>query len=239
MGGGLKIIEWNIKHGGSERRIPGILDAIRSHDADIVVLTEFRIERQESLIKGFQDLGYSHFISSDPAPRTNGILIASRSKLVPIGSSYAEVGVKQKWLEIEVVEGQFRLLCLHVPGAGDGWGKEAFWRSVIVYAKDHLNDRALMIGDFNTGLGIDAQGTPFKLSNYMIDLLDLGWADVWREVNPDKREYSWFSNSGNGFRLNYLYASKSARDGVKEVELSHTEREDGLSDHSLLIVRIS
>ena len=235
----MKIIEWNIKHGGSERRIPGILSAIRSHDADIVVLTEYRIERKEQLMDGLQDMGYVYILTSDPMPRTNGILIASRSTLKPLSSPYAEEGVRQRWLEVEIVERGLRLLCLHIPGAGDSWGKEAFWRSVIEYARDHADDQALMIGDFNTGLEIDAQGTPFKFSNYMSDLLELGWVDVWRDMNNEKREYSWFSNAGNGFRLDYLYATKSVRDDVNEVELSHSEREGGISDHSLLIAKIS
>jgi exodeoxyribonuclease III len=228
------ILEWNIKHGGSEDRIPKILGSIRTHNADIVVITEFRTTHQESLINGLQEMGYFQFISSNPAPKTNGILVASKLEILPIDPSYVEDGVKQRWLEVEVVDRRFRLLCLHIPGAGDVWGKEAFWRSVVEYAKDHKTARVIMIGDFNTGLDIDAQGTPFKFSNYMKDLQGLGWTDVWRDNNPGKREYSWYSNAGNGFRLDYTYASQSMRNEVKEVSYSHVERENGFSDHSLL-----
>jgi len=161
-------------------------------------------------------------------------LVASKFKLSPINSKYVKEGARQRWLEIEIVEKQLRLLCIHIPGAGDVWGKEDFWKSVIEYARDNESERAIMIGDFNTGLDLDAQGTPFKFSNYMSDLLNLGWVDVWRDMNPQKREYSWYSNMGNGFRLDYLYSTKKLTGMVSNVCYHHTERIDGYSDHSIL-----
>jgi len=121
-----KILEWNIKHGGSRERTPKILESVGQHDADIVVLTEFRTNHQDSLINGFEAQGYSHFVSSNPEPKTSGILVASKLNLTPITSEYVNEGARQRWLEVEIVEKQLKLLCLHIPGAGDVWGKEAF-----------------------------------------------------------------------------------------------------------------
>jgi len=95
-----------------------------------------------------------------------------------------------------------------------------------------------MIGDFNTGLDLDAQGTPFKFSNYMSHLLNLGWVDVWRDMNPEKIEYSWYSNMGNGFRLDYLYSTYGMRGAVIEVNYHHTERMNRCSDHSIITAMI-
>ncbi|MHC1680734.1 MAG: endonuclease/exonuclease/phosphatase family protein [Methanomassiliicoccales archaeon] len=234
----IKILEWNIKHGGSLERIPKIISSILSHGPDIVVITEFRTSHQDRLTEDLTKGGYTHFISSEPQPRTNGIFIASKLALKPIISSHVQDGVKHRWLEVEIVDKKCRLLCLHVPGAGDVWGKEPFWRSILNYAKDNIDERVIMIGDFNTGLGIDAQGTPFVLSECMEDLLNMGWTDVWRSMNPEVREYSWYSNAGNGFRLDYIYASPSIRGEVKNVRYSHIERESGQSDHSILLATI-
>ncbi len=232
----IKILEWNIKHGGSQERILKILDSILSHNADIVVLTEFRTSHEERMIEVLTEGGYSHFHSSNPQPKTNGIFIASRSPLTPINSTYVKEGVSQRWLEVEIPDLRCKLLCLHVPGAGDSWGKEPFWRAVLEYARDNYCERTMMIGDFNTGLRIDAQGTPFVLSECMETLLAMGWTDVWRNMNPDVREYSWNSNAGNGFRLDYIYASPSILNEIMDVRFSHIEREKGYSDHSILKV---
>lgn len=234
----IKIIEWNIKHGGSVERIPKILDSILKHDADVVVISEFRSSRQDHLVNGLAAGGYSNYISSDPGPGKNGIFIASKVKLRHIPTSYIHEEAKQRWLEIEIEELNCRLLCLHVPGAGDAWGKEPFWRAVLEYAKDNLEGRSMMIGDFNTGLGLDTQGTPFVLSECMESLLDMGWVDVWRTMNPGVRDYTWYSSAGNGFRLDYLFASPSILNEVREVGHSHEEREKGFSDHSLLFATI-
>jgi exodeoxyribonuclease-3 len=46
------------------------------------------------------------------------------------------------------------------------------------------------VGDFNTGLPIEAEGTPFVYSEKMAELQDIGWIDVWRLRNPEGKEYS-------------------------------------------------
>jgi hypothetical protein len=40
----MKLIEWNIRHGGS-KRIPGIIESLAHHNPDIVILTEYRWPR--------------------------------------------------------------------------------------------------------------------------------------------------------------------------------------------------
>lgn len=66
-----------------------------------------------------------------------------------------------------------------------------------------------------------------------------GFVDLWRRANRDGREFTWFSNKGNGFRLDHAFASRAVADRVKEVRYSHAEREvKGLSDHSALIVEL-
>jgi len=234
----IKIIEWNIKHGGSTERIPNILGSILKFDADIVVITEFRSPRQDELVAGLTTGGYTNFISSNPDTNKNGIFVASKVELRQIPTSYIHDGARQRWLEIEISDMNCRLLCLHVPGAGDSWGKEPFWKAILEYAKNNLEERVVMVGDFNTGLEIDAQGTPFVLSEYMESLLEMGWTDVWRAINPGVREYSWYSNAGNGFRLDYLYASPSISKSVQDIRFSHAEREKGFSDHSILIATV-
>lgn len=235
----IKIIEWNIKHGGSTKRIPNILGSILKFDADIVVITEFRSQRQDELVAGLTTGGYTNFISSNPDMNKNGIFVASKVEIRQIPTSYIHDGARQRWLELEITDLNCRMLCLHVPGAGDAWGKEPFWKAVLEYAKENLGGRGMMVGDFNTGLEIDAQGTLFVLSEYMEALLDMGWVDVWRASNPGVREYSWFSNAGNGFRLDYLYASPSIMKDVREVRYSHEERERKFSDHSILVATIN
>jgi len=61
VGRQMKLVTLNIQHGGG-RRIPGILDYLRSQEADAIVLTEFRENSNaEALRSGLAENGFHHF----------------------------------------------------------------------------------------------------------------------------------------------------------------------------------
>ena len=80
---------------------------------------------------------------------------------------------RERWLSVEIDELDLKVLCVRIPGStdnqsgADGFGisgknrKGLFWDNVIQYAQRHKNDRVILIGDLDTGLPEDAQGTPF------------------------------------------------------------------------------
>jgi exonuclease III len=233
----MNLIEWNIRHGGS-KRIPDIVNSIDQHHADLVVLTEYRSDYLADLKQGLKKIGLPHIITTNPLPKVNGILVASREPQTSLPSPLAPNGLEHRWLELSLPEIQARLLCVHIPTAGDKGGKLAFWNALNEYARDLRDERALIVGDFNTGLPIDAEGTPFVYSEKMAELLDIGWIDTWRQRYPDGKEYTWYSNANKGFRLDYAFASPKMKGAVREVSYSHRVREEGHSDHSMLVVRL-
>lgn len=64
-------------------------------------------------------------------------------------------------------------------------------------------------------------------------LVALGWRDLFREVNPDRVAYSWWSNFGNarqndvGWRIDHIWATPGVRVGTVDIE-----RDADLSDHA-------
>ena len=73
----MKICAWNIRQGGSTR-IKNIVETIFEHDADIVILTEFRIAKGNLIQSALLKKGWHYQITSNPEPKTNGIMIASK-----------------------------------------------------------------------------------------------------------------------------------------------------------------
>jgi exonuclease III len=152
-------------------------------------------------------------------------------------------------------------LCVHIPGAtdnkfgSDGCGlsgkkrKELFWDQVICYAQLHRNERVVILGDLNTGLQEDAQGTPFELSDYIRVLRLEKYVDTWRFLNPGKREFTWYSKrrnkelsiseDHNGFRLDYIFVSQALRESIVSCEHVHTVRSDSVSDHSIVLADLA
>lgn len=103
-----------------------------------------------------------------------------------------------------------------------------------------LGERALLIGDLNTGTSPqDAQGVAFTCEEQFSDLLAAGWIDAWRSRNPQGEEFTWlWRRVGNGFRIDHAFASPQLNPVIGNVRYSHTERINGVSDHSVLIVDI-
>ena len=120
-----------------------------------------------------------------------------------------------------------------------GGAKTPYWEAVVAAAADRAKGPCLILGDFNTGRHLlDEAGATLVSAPFMDRMEEAGFVDLWRSRNPDKREFTWFSNAGNGFRLDHAFASRGLAGRVEDVFYSHAERLDGISDHSALIVDI-
>lgn len=64
--------------------------------------------------------------------------------------------------------------------------------------------------------------------------------DIWRNRNPDLRDYTWYSTRGkNGFRLDHVFATTEVGNCIVRAGYIHEIRTRGLSDHSALLVELS
>ncbi len=134
------------------------------------------------------------------------------------------------------------MLAVHIPASTDKDGKNRkgrLWDEVIGFAQRHRDERVVLLGDFNTGLNEDAEGTPFAFSDRIRILRLEKYVDAWRSLNPKRREYTWYSNppkgsKSNGFRLDYIFASRSIGGGILHAEHDHSVRLERLSDHSIV-----
>ena|SRR5215472_9493883 len=74
----MRLLAWNIRQGGGSR-LPRITDALKRHDADIVVLSEYRGgPSAPRLVTALHALGYRHATTLVPRPSRNGVLVAAR-----------------------------------------------------------------------------------------------------------------------------------------------------------------
>jgi exonuclease III len=100
----------------------------------------------------------------------------------------------------------------------------------------------LIIGDFNTGnndLDKDPQGGKFVGPEMPGRLITSGYTDVWRSLHPGERQYSWFSRpAGNGFRLDYIFATPEWTQRISTCEFDQGPREAGETDHSGLVASL-
>lgn len=231
----MKLLTWNILKGGSRRRNSKIIGSLISHDPDVLVLTEFWEGPKGDYVKEhLRDAGWEHQYSSNPLPKENGLLIASKSSVSPQLSPLMPAE-RQRWVEVDV-EG-LHILAVHIPM---GPPKLPFWATILERAEQLVTRPALIIGDLNTGLAHDAEGTPFLCTDSFERLLETGWHDAWRLKHGSHQEYSWYgtAKTPKGFRLDHALVSDPIQSHVNACFYSHQERVARYSDHSPLVVEL-
>lgn len=246
----MKLLAWNIQHGGGSR-LPQIVDVIIAHDPDVIVLTEFRTRPGTELCAKLQAAGWPYAESTNPEGIDNGICAISRTPVIRARRCPAPPENRVRWLDIDLPEHGLGIATLHilcsVPRLKDGVPGEAktrFWNAVLRAAKARLHEPFLFVGDFNTGAHRrDEVRKTFVCAEHFGKLSDMGWTDMWRQYNTGPTEWTWYSKlrggaPGNGFRLDHAFATPSLISRITGCRYSHQERELGISDHSILIVTV-
>lgn len=67
----------------------------------------------------------------------------------------------------------------------------------------------------------------------------IGFIDLWRAANPKGRDYTWYSSYGNGFRLDYIWASRPLAPLIQRVWHEHEGRLARYSDHCAVVADLS
>ena len=230
--GSLRLLAWNIRQGGG-KRLAAIASAIERHDADVVVISEYRGgDAAERLRAALIALGYRYMTTLAPAPGRYGVLIAARMCFVEHGVLHDALPEPCRVVGVELAG--IRLFGVYMPNM---LAKVPYWQALIDALAGAVDRDALALGDFNTCRAyVDEPGAIDATAHFIDRLEAAGFSDLWRRRNPDGREFSWYSHSGNGFRIDHAFLSPTLAALAGPVRYSHEERLIGLSDHSPLIL---
>ncbi len=231
----MRILTLNIRHGGG-RRIPAILGYVATSGADVVVLPEYRAGVYgEQLEEGLEGLGYAFRRRSVTAPRSNGVLLASRLAAEPIALEADEHSARRI---VACRSGDLSIFGVHF---ALGAGKRRLYDLIAARSPLWTRSASIVVGDFNTGRHrIDEAGATFALTECFEALeREQGWTDAWRHFHgTGAREFTWHSPRGNGFRLDHVFASRPALGRIRAVAYDHATR-PAITDHSALIVDLT
>ena len=228
----MRLLAWNIRQGGGSR-LPAICKALTRHDADVLVLSEYRggdaaLRLTEALLR----LGYPHMTALRPPPGKTGVLIAARRRLRAHAALDEALPEPYRLVHVEI--GKLSLCGVYMPNL---LAKVPYWEAVVASLAARSDRHALAIGDFNTCRAyVDEPGAIDRCAHFMDKVAELGFCDLWRQRFPEGREFSWYSHRGNGFRIDHAFLSPALARRAGAVRYSHDERLAGLSDHSPLIL---
>lgn len=242
----MRVLAWNILHGGGPSRLPEIALDVLDARPDVVVLSEFRPGRGGQLRAVLADHGLPHQSCSGKSPTRNSILLASRWAMRDdeVGDGLAE-NLRPR-LHAAVVDhpaGPVKVLGVHIPDDSNPSGKAHVWRAVLDYAKPRAAGRTVIAGDTNSGRrGTDDPAGRLGCVTALGHLAMMGYVDAWRARHPASRERTWsgprWGPYGESARIDGIYVSQALASWVVEAELRHTPRESKHSDHSMVVVEV-
>ena len=179
--------------------------------------------------------GLAHFSAASIAPKENSVCICSRLPFVP--RTYPNLSLDDRR---RLVGAHFEDIEVFGVYFAQNQAKASLFQFLIDGAYKPAELSHLFIGDFNTGLhGIDEKGSTFYCAEHFSALPKAGLADSWRSRNPTEKEFSWYSQAGNGFRIDHVFSSAAADSQIQSVYYDHIPRESGITDHSALVVGIA
>jgi exodeoxyribonuclease-3 len=240
----MRIATQNLNWGGEptapgcdgEPRLKRLVPWLAKIDADLLVLTEFKSGALEEELKALLAVaGYPHLLSHPQEPFKLGAAIASRQPFklaeLPIQTS------SELWRSIGVCVEGVDVFGFYFPLKE---AKQLYWDWLLANAEKLRDRNIVLLGDFNTGkIRVDEAGETFDCQDKHEALEEIGFMDTWRAANPTGREYTWYSPYGNGFRLDYIWASPPLVPSIHRVWHEHEARLARYSDHSAAVADLS
>jgi exonuclease III len=242
--GTVRLVAWNILHGGGTKRTPEIVLRLCELSPDLVVLTEFRRAMGGQIAGVLFDRGLVNQAWTDPPSGRNGVFVASRTRIEP-GEIGPGPGFEHRWLDVRLPEIDTTLTAIHAPDThrsdADRIQRQAvYWQHLVRLGEARRASRHVVIGDLNTGRHrLDEDGETFTGTWFLGRFWTLGYRDAYRLREPSARAETWRSHTGSGFRIDAAWVSEGLRDAVKTVSHDDSARRRKVSDHAPLVVELT
>lgn len=235
----MKLISWNV-NGLRACAGKGFGESFKALDADVVCLQETKMQA------GQLDLefdGYESYWNYADKKGYSGTAIYTRVKPISVSN---DIGIDEHDHEGRVITMEFDdfyLVCVYVPNSQDELKRLTYrmkWEDDFrSYVSGLAEKKGVVIcGDLNVAHNdIDIKNPASNRHNAGFTdeergkfnaLLDAGFVDSWRMLNPDTVKYSWWSyrfkarERNAGWRIDYFIVSESMKNRISGAEI-HNE----------------
>lgn len=231
----MKFISWNVN--GLRACIKkGFFDFFNAMDADIFAIQESKMKEEQ---KDFDTKGYFQYWNSAIKPGYSGTIIFSKIK--PIDVIYGIDGKYNDEGRIITLEfDNYYFICLYSPNSKDGLLRLPYRMDFEDDLRNYLIDlnkkkSVVLCGDLNVAhKPIDLKnpksnernaGYTIEERNKFDSLLNSGFIDSFRYLNPDKIQYTWWSYRFNarknnaGWRIDYFIVSDNLKDKLNNFNI--------------------
>lgn len=233
----MKIVSYNVNGIRAAIR-KGLPDWLAANDFDIVCVQETKAEPEQVDMQLLEDLGYQHYWHSATRRKGySGVLTLTRHTpdRVVAGCGLEVYDCEGRILRTDF--GDTTLLNCYFPSGTSGEERQSvkmqFLDDFYRFAEELRQERPhlIVVGDYNIAhQEIDIHDpvrnkrtTGFlpEEREWMSKWFAAGFTDVFRYLNPEKVEYSWWSmrqgarQNNKGWRIDYQSVSDSLRDRLR------------------------
>ena len=226
--------------------MPEIALALLALRPDIVALAEFRPSVGGQIAAALADHGLQHTRTTNPPPRTNGLLLASRLPLLHITTPAPPPPLQRRWLLADIPDLALTLAAVHLPELERAEAAAHGWKFLLDLAHARRHAPTIILGDLNAWRpGIDGPDRPNTAAASLGKLATWGFHDAWRLANhhaetlsSQEPGHTWISPWGDRFRLDYALVSAPLRDRVSACRACQGPLSQRLSDHAPLLLEL-
>lgn len=219
MMNGLKIATWNVN--SLRVRLPHVLNWLSQMKPDVLALQELKLPDADFPFEAIRAAGYQAIVSGQKT--YNGVATLIREELVSqLGANEVRdiPGFEdhQRRLLGITVNG-IRILNVYVPNGenveSDKYQYKLMWlKHLAFYLEVELKKypKTILLGDFNIAPADSDVHDPVEWAGHVLcseperaafqTLIQLGFHDVFRELFPQAKKFSWWDYRLNAFKRN-------------------------------------
>ena len=234
----------------------GFLDWFGKQNADIACLQELKAQSDDLSPDVRSPAGYHGAFCHAQKKGYSGVGLYTRAKPSTIESGIGTPAADSEGRFLRADFADFSVISLYLPSGSSGPDRqaakfafmEAFFPKLKALRKEKRE--IIICGDWNIAHHeIDLKNWRSNQKNsgflpeeraWLTQVFDeLGWVDVFRAINKEPDQYTWWSNRGQawsknvGWRIDYQIATPGIAARAKAVSIYKHER---FSDHAPLII---
>lgn len=255
----LRIVTLNLNGIRSATR-KGWLDWIATQNADVVCVQEVKaqaddLEDEMKVLKASDRplKGHFHFAQKKGYSGV-GLYSRKKPKAIRVGFGVAEFDDEGRYVEADF--GKYTVVSLYLPSGSSGEERQAAKFRFLEVFRPHLKALAdsgrevVVCGDLNIAhKEIDLRNWKTNQKNsgflpeeraWLSSVLDeVGFVDVFRQLDPRAERYTWWSNRGQawaknvGWRLDYQLATPGIAAKARRCDIYVEQR---FSDHAPVVI---
>ncbi len=233
----MKFITWNV-NGLRACMGKGFLEFIKSENPDFVCIQETKMQKGQAEVPLE---GYHQYWNSAEKKGYSGTLIFAKKEPISVNYHIDAEGHDKEGRAVTLEYDDFYLMTEYTPNAQDKLARIDYRLEWEAARRDYIKELdkkkpVIMCGDLNVAhQEIDLKnpknnkgnaGFSDQERNAFGKLLDLGFVDTYRYLNPEATGvYTWWSYRFNarannaGWRIDYFLVSDRIKQKVKDVEI--------------------